>query len=67
MEGRNFQEDYRSFRGGRYMRGRGGCGYEDKQQQNQRQMNRNWDERRGGHHGGRNTNHQWRQRDQEDP
>jgi hypothetical protein len=28
---------------------------------------RNWDERRGGFHGGRHSGQQWRQRDQENP
>jgi hypothetical protein len=37
MEGKNFQEGFRPYRGGRHWRGRGGRGFEDRQQQNQYQ------------------------------
>jgi hypothetical protein len=67
MEGKGRQEEYRPFRGGRHFRGRGGRGFDDRQQLQQHQGNRNWEERGSGYQGGRQPTQQWRQRDQEPP
>jgi hypothetical protein len=49
------------------MRGRGGRWIEDNQQQNQRQGQGGYEDRRGDYHGGRPAHQQWRQREPKNP